>query len=133
MIIITSGDPSLESRFFPSKSFIKELKSKLLELNIKSITGKIKIYPDFDTYQVNNQWLWSDLGNYYGSGYSLHSFKDNYVEVSFNSGNEIGSATKIVKIDPLVDSFFSKIMLWLVNLIEIYPMLLVLQCKTIEP
>ena len=38
LIIITSGDPSLESRFFPSKSFIKELKSKLLELNIKSIT-----------------------------------------------------------------------------------------------
>jgi len=106
LIIITSGDPSLESRFFPSKSFINELKSKLLELNIKSITGKIKIYPDFDTYQVNNQWLWSDLGNYYGSGYSLHSFKDNYVEVSFNSGNEIGSVTKIVKIDPLVDSFF---------------------------
>ena len=106
LIIITSGDPSLESRFFPSKSFINELKSKLLELNIKSINGKIKIYPDFDTYQVNNQWLWSDLGNYYGSGYSLHSFKDNYVEVSFNSGNEIGSSTKVVKIDPMADSFF---------------------------
>ena len=106
LIINTCGDPSLESRFFPRKSFISELKSKLIELNIRSITGKIKIYPDFDTYQVNNQWLWSDLGNYYGSGYSLHSFKDNYVEVSFNSGNEIGFSTKIVKIDPMADSFF---------------------------
>ena len=106
LIIYTSGDPSLESRFFSSKSFISDLKSKLLELNINSITGKIKIYPDFDNYQVNNQWLWSDLGNYYGSGYSSHSFKDNYVEVSFNSGNEIGSSTKVVKIDPMADSFF---------------------------
>ena len=106
LIINTSGDPSLESRFFSTKSFINDLKSKLVELNIKSITGQIKIYPDFDTYQVNNQWLWSDLGNYYGSGYSLHSFKDNYVEVSLNSGNEIGSLTKIVKIDPMADSFF---------------------------
>ena len=106
LIIYTSGDPSLESRFFNSKSFISDLKSKLLELKINSITGKIKIYPDFDNYQVNNQWLWSDLGNYYGSGYSSHSFKDNYVEVSFNSGNEIGSFTKIVKIDPMADSFF---------------------------
>jgi len=106
LIIYTSGDPSLESRFFNSKSFISDLKSKLLELKINSITGKIKIYPDFDNYQVNNQWLWSDLGNYYGSGYSSHSFKDNYVEVSFNSGNEIGSSTKIVKIDPMADSFF---------------------------
>ena len=106
LIIYTSGDPSLESRFVSSKSFIRDLKSKLLELNINSITGKIKIYPDFDNYQVNNQWLWSDLGNYYGSGYSSHSFKDNYVEVSFNSGNEIGSSTKVVKIDPMADSFF---------------------------
>ena len=106
LIINTTGDPSLESRFFPSKSFINDLKSKLVELNIRSITGKIKIYPDLDTYQVNNQWLWSDLGNYYGSGYSLHSFKDNYVEVYFNSGNEVGSSTKIVKIDPMADSFF---------------------------
>ena len=92
--------------FFPTKSFINDLKSKLVELNIRSINGQIKIYPDFDTYQVNNQWLWSDLGNYYGSGYSLHSFKDNYVEVSFSSGNEIGSSTKIIKIDPMADSFF---------------------------
>ena len=105
LIINTSGDPSLESRFFPSKSFISHLKSKLVELSINSINGKIKILPDFDDYQVNNQWLWSDLGNYYGSGYSSHSFKDNYVEVSFNSVNEIGSSTKIVKIDPTADSF----------------------------
>ena len=105
LIINTSGDPSLESRFFPSKSFISDLKSKFVELNINSITGKIIIYPDLDNYQVNNQWLWSDLGNYYGSGYSSHSFKDNYVEVYFNSGNEIGSSTKILKIDPMADSF----------------------------
>ena len=108
LVIYTYGDPSLESRFFSSKSFISDLKSKLVESNIKSINGKIKIYPDFDNYQVNNQWLWSDLGNYYGSGYSSHSFKDNYVEVSFNSGSEIGSSTKIVKTDPMADSFFLK-------------------------
>ena len=43
LIINTSGDPSLESRFFPSKSFISHLKSKLVELSINSINGKIKI------------------------------------------------------------------------------------------
>ena len=30
LIINTSGDPSLESRFFPTKSFINDLKSKLV-------------------------------------------------------------------------------------------------------
>ena len=34
------------------------------------------------------------MGNYYGSGYSSHSFKDN------------SSPTQIVKIDPMADSFF---------------------------
>ena len=106
LIVNTSGDPSLESRFFTSKSFINDLTLKLEESKINTITGNIKIYPDINDYQVNNQWLWSDLGNYFGSGYSSHSFKDNYVEISFNSGNEIGSSTKIIKIDPMADSFY---------------------------
>ena len=81
LIIITSGDPSLESRYFKSNSFLNNLKLTLNQLNIKSIYGKVLITPKVNNYEVNNQWLWSDIGNYYGTGYSLHTFKDNYVEV----------------------------------------------------
>ena len=105
LIISTSGDPSLESRIYKSRSFIKDLKLLMLKLKIKSIEGKVILKPLETDYQVNNQWLWSDLGNYYGSGYSSHTFRDNYVEVFFNSGKEIGESTEIIKIDPNIDSF----------------------------
>ena len=105
LIISTSGDPSLESRIYKSRSFIKDLRLLMLKLQIKSIEGKVILKPLETDYQVNNQWLWSDLGNYYGSGYSSHTFRDNYVEVFFNSGKEIGEPTEIIKIDPKIDSF----------------------------
>jgi D-alanyl-D-alanine carboxypeptidase/D-alanyl-D-alanine-endopeptidase (penicillin-binding protein 4) len=105
LIISTSGDPSLESRIYKSRSFIKDLRLLMLKLKIKSIEGKVVLKPLETDYQVNNQWLWSDLGNYYGSGYSSHTFRDNYVEVFFNSGKEIGEPTEIIKIDPKIDSF----------------------------
>ena len=108
LIIITSGDPSLESRYFKSNSFLNNLKLTLNQLNIESIYGRIIITPSVNNYEVNNQWLWSDIGNYYGSGYSLHTFKDNYVEVFFNSSLNIGDTTNILKIYPNEKSFFIK-------------------------
>ena len=93
LIFKTSGDPSLESRYFKTNSFLKKLKSKLVQLKIDSIYGKILVFPNIDNYEVNNQWLWSDIGNYYGTGFSVHTFKDNYVEVFFSSNADIGDTT----------------------------------------
>ena len=84
LIIQTSGDPSLESRFFKTYSFISDLNFVLNKLNIQFIAGNIIVSPENNNYQTNSQWLWSDLGNYYGAGYSSHTFKDNYVEVFLN-------------------------------------------------
>ena len=105
LIIHTSGDPSLESRFFKNNSFISALNSALKELNIKDIYGNIIISPEINDYQTNSRWLWSDIGNYYGAGYSRHTFKDNYVEVFFRSGPTIGDSTKILKIEPSESTF----------------------------
>ena len=100
LIIQTSGDPSLESRFFKNQSFISDFNATLKKLNIQFISGKIIIKPEINDYQPNSQWLWSDIGNYYGAGYSSHTFKDNYVEVFFRSTNKIGDSTSIMKIEP---------------------------------
>ena len=105
LIIKTSGDPSLESRFFKNQSFIHDFYATLKKLNIQIISGKIIIKPEINDYQTNSQWLWSDLGNYYGAGYSSHTFKDNYVEVFFRSTNKIGDSTSIMKIEPSENSF----------------------------
>lgn len=108
LIVSTDGDPSLESRFFKSNSFLRNLKSTLTKQNIKSIKGNILIYPRINDYQHNKQWLWSDIGNYYGAGFSTHTFMDNYVEVSFNSSLNIGDTTSILKISPSEKSFSIK-------------------------
>ncbi len=105
LIFKTSGDPSLESRYFKTNSFLKKLKSTLVQLKIDSIYGKILVFPNIDNYEVNNQWLWSDIGNYYGTGFSVHTFKDNYVEVFFSSNANIGDTTFIKKMNPNEKSF----------------------------
>ena len=105
LFISLSGDPSLESRFFDSISFFNDLKNSLTDLNVKTIKGQLVLLPKKDDYQVNSQWLWGDLGNYYGGGYSTHTFKDNYVEVFFNSTDSVGEITSINELYPSVSNF----------------------------
>ena len=105
LILSLVGDPSLESRYFDSLSFLVDLKRLIQKLKIKKIKGSLKIKPNIDNYQVNSEWLWGDLGNYYGAGYSTHTFRDNYVDVYFNSSDFLGEITSINKLIPTVDSF----------------------------
>ena len=95
LLITGSGDPSLESSYFKNKSFIKELKEILSSRAIKGFSGSlILIDDDKDIYQVNSNWLWGDIGNYYGAGVSNFSFRDNMIEVYFNSSTKIGELLK---------------------------------------
>ena len=100
LYVKTCGDPSLESRYYPQYSFLGEIKRNLAKLNITSIRGQLVVLPDYDNYQVNSQWLWGDLGNYYGSGFSTHTFMDNYVEVVFKSSSTSGDSTCLLYTSP---------------------------------
>lgn len=105
LIISFSGDPSIESRFYDSLSFLLDLQKTLINLNINKIEGDLVILPKQNDFQVNSEWLWGDLGNYYGAGYSTHSFRDNYVEVYFNSSDSLGQIADINKVSPDLNSF----------------------------
>ena len=105
LIIHFSGDPTLESRYFDSLSFLTQLNSNLNKLKIKSIEGQLILYPEKNDFSVNRNWLWGDIGNYYASGYSTHSFRDNYVDVNFDSPNELGRPTKINEFSPFSKNF----------------------------
>lgn len=101
LLITGSGDPSLESSYFKNKSFIKELKEILSSRAIKGFSGSLILIDNHkDIYQVNSNWLWGDIGNYYGAGISNFSFKDNMIEVYFNSSTKIGEHSEISKIYP---------------------------------
>ena len=85
LILSLVGDPSLESRYFDSLSFLVDLKHLIQKLKIKKINGSLKIKPNIDNYQVNSEWLWGDLGNYYGAGASGINFYDNTVKYYFDT------------------------------------------------
>ena len=104
LYVIINGDPSLESRFI-EQSFLNDLRQKLIKLNIKAIEGSLKILPDNDSYHTCSQWLWSDLGNYYGAGYSNSTFMDNMVELYFNTNLSIGDTCEILNVIPNSASF----------------------------
>ena len=99
LYVIMNGDPSLESRFI-EQSFLNDLRQILIKRKIKVIKGSIKIIPAVDNYHTSSQWLWSDLGNYYGAGYSTSTFMDNMVELYFNTNFSIGDTCKVLNVIP---------------------------------
>ncbi len=106
LLIIGCGDPSLESKYFKQKSFLDDLSDSLNSKGIKGFSGKLKLLNNnMNTYEVNSAWLWGDIGNYYGAGVSDFTFRDNTVEVYFNSSNNIGELTTISKTFPSIDHF----------------------------
>ena len=109
LIIKGSGDPSLESENFvtdknENKTF-EHILSALKKKGIDQIDGSIVADVNtFDNAITPNNWLWTDIGNYYGSGPSALSYKDNKVKVYFKSGSKQGDSTYIVKTVPTVDN-----------------------------
>ena len=103
LYVVTNGDPSLESRFI-AQSFLNDLRQILINRNIKVIEGRLKILP-VESYHTCSQWLWSDLGNYYGAGYSSSTFMDNMVELYFNTNFSIGDTCEILNVIPTTASF----------------------------
>ena len=98
--IFASGDPSLQSSYFSDYNFIEDFTKSLKKKGIKKVLGSLHIVDSTSRYCANGNWLWSDIGNYYGAGTSLVSFRDNSVDVFFNSSDSVGGSTIISKISP---------------------------------
>lgn len=104
------GDPSLGSRFFEKREtradFLKKWAEELAYLGVKKINGSvIADGSDFGYHGAPDGWTWSDMGNYYGSGPSGCTVFDNMVYLLFNTGDEVGEATKLACTDPYIPNF----------------------------
>ena len=102
--IVGGGDPTLESAYFKEKkdtlSTIEKWALILKGKGIKKITGSI--IGDADIFEDNtlpSQWIWGDIGNYFGAGASGLSYHDNKYFVNFKSGS-VGTKTTINSIKP---------------------------------
>jgi D-alanyl-D-alanine carboxypeptidase/D-alanyl-D-alanine-endopeptidase (penicillin-binding protein 4) len=107
LYIIGGGDPTLESAYFKdskdSTSITDKWAALLKEKGIKKITGSIIGDASvFDNNTIPAQWIWADIGNYFGAGASGLTYHDNKYTLYLKSG-VVGSNTTITKTLPVID------------------------------
>jgi serine-type D-Ala-D-Ala carboxypeptidase/endopeptidase (penicillin-binding protein 4) len=98
LIIIGSGDPSLESQYFrsgtDSNAFFREVLSALKKSGIKKLNGNIFADNSCFENELPGNWIWSDIGNYFGVGANGLSCFDNKFSIYLTSQEE-GKVTKV--------------------------------------
>jgi len=107
LYIMGGGDPTLASEYFKNKkdslSRVDKWALMLKNNGIKKIEGAIIGDASiFDDNMVPSQWIWADMGNYFGAGASGLSYHDNKYTLYLKSG-ETKSETSINKIDPKIE------------------------------
>ncbi len=101
VIIAGSGDPTLQSENFAkdSSAITDKWAQALKEKGVKEIIGVIIGDASCFDHSVPDQWIWSDIGNYFGTVPCGLSFMDNKFKLVYTSG-EAGSKATLVKITP---------------------------------
>lgn len=106
LIIKGSGDPTLNSEYFKKKEdtldIVQKWASILKEKGLKKITGRI--IADVSCFDDNlpTNWIWGDIGNYFGAGASGLSYNDNKFKMYFKSGTNAGDSTSIMEFEPTI-------------------------------
>lgn len=100
------GDPSLGSEYFKDKkdslTVIEKWAIILKAKGIKKIEGAVVGDAGiFEDNMVPSQWIWSDMGNYFGAGACGLSYNDNKYKVLYKSG-AAGTTASVIKIIPEV-------------------------------
>ncbi len=108
LYILGGGDPTLESEFFKDKkdstSIVEKWATLIIAKGIKSIDGAV--VGDASIFEDNmtpTQWIWGDMGNYFGAGACGLTYHDNKYTAKFKSG-EAGSQTLITSVEPAIDN-----------------------------
>jgi D-alanyl-D-alanine carboxypeptidase/D-alanyl-D-alanine-endopeptidase (penicillin-binding protein 4) len=106
IIIIGSGDPTLASwRYNQTKEdvILSQWVDAIKSAGIKKIEGAI-IGDDslWGSQTMPEGWIWQDMGNYYGTGTSALSWRENQFDVHLKAGANTGADVKLIKAVPLM-------------------------------
>lgn len=105
--IVGGGDMSLGSKYFDKdnrQKFLKEWIMLLQSKGINGINGTIYVdASDFGYEGVPDDWLWGDIGNYYGAHFSGAMIYDNLLEYHFKT-NASGKPAELIYTVPKIDS-----------------------------
>ena len=105
--IVGAGDMTLGSTYFNDnqQAFLKEWKAAIQALGIKTVQGNIIADGSSFGYEgAPDGWNWSDLGNYYGAGFSGLTVYDNMLKYHFRMG-ATGKAAGLSYTFPTVENF----------------------------
>lgn len=105
VILHGGGDPTLGSDRYEwgtdMKSLLKIWVNKLKEKGVRRIEGNIIGDASlFEDALVPINWVWGDIGNYYGAGACGLSFNENSYTVYFVPGKSVGSRAEFIRTDP---------------------------------
>lgn len=85
LLIHCSGDPTLDSRYFPEKRFLNSIITSLKEQGINSV-AEIKIVPTISiSGRYSGAWLSEDVANYYGASWMPFNWLDNSCDIVLRS------------------------------------------------
>ena len=99
IFIIGSGDPTLQSEKFDNSSVTEIWSRKIKEKGIKEISGHIIGYAAAFDRVVPDDWIWADIGNYYGAIPCGLNYKDNKFKLYYRTGAP-GSKAELIKTEP---------------------------------
>jgi D-alanyl-D-alanine carboxypeptidase/D-alanyl-D-alanine-endopeptidase (penicillin-binding protein 4) len=108
LYIVGGGDPTLDSEYFRDKKdsltsiekWALILKAKGLKKIEGAVIGDASVFEDNMT---PSQWIWGDMGNYFGAGACGLTYHDNKYTVFFKSGIA-GSKTSLIKTAPAIEN-----------------------------
>jgi D-alanyl-D-alanine carboxypeptidase/D-alanyl-D-alanine-endopeptidase (penicillin-binding protein 4) len=106
IVVTGSGDPTLGSTRFRSTTgeFIADsLRNKLKQKNISSFRGKWYSTTSTIAHQIPSEWIWEDIGNYYGASSALLNWNENQYTIWLQPGKKKGDNVKILSFAPRID------------------------------
>ena len=117
ILIKGSGDPSFNSSYFYSNDslFLNPVIKKIKSKGIKKIKGSLVMDASCFDNSIPGSWIWSDIGNYFGTGANGLSYKDNKFSLFYSSG-ETNSVATLQSVKP---TYFSECMFFQSNVISL--------------
>ncbi|UKJ06105.1 D-alanyl-D-alanine carboxypeptidase/D-alanyl-D-alanine-endopeptidase [Solitalea lacus] len=104
LIIKGSGDPTLGSWRYDQTNenlLLSNICNAVKYIGIKKVDGKL-IADDniFSSQSIPVGWIWQDIGNYYGTGTSALTWRENQFDITLKAGKEKGSSVQVLSYKP---------------------------------
>jgi len=108
--VVGSGDPTLGSSDFmdslPLEKLMNNWTNAIKKMGIKKINGNV-IADDllFEEQVIPDYWVWTDIGNYYGTGTNSLCINDNLYFLYFKPNEKVGEKAEVIRTEPKIDNF----------------------------